>query len=164
MAMTAGPAPGTDRYRAQLSEAARLVAEAAAPDLGWDLVWQSRSGPPSVPWLEPDINDHLRTLQAEGVTSVVVSPIGFISDHLEVIWDLDNEARQTAAELGLDFARAATPGTHEAFVSMIRDLTLERLIGAPRAALGTVPTWDFCQADCCPAPRRPAPHRPAPEH
>ena len=64
-----------------------------------------------MPWLEPDVNDHLRALAADGVTGVVVSPIGFISDHLEVVWDLDNEAAATAAELGLDFARAATPGT-----------------------------------------------------
>jgi ferrochelatase len=155
MAETAGPAPGTDRYRAQLAEAAGLVAGAAAPDLSWDLVWQSRSGPPTVPWLEPDINDHLRSLRDAGVTSVVVSPIGFISDHLEVVWDLDNEARATAAELGLDFARAATPGTHEAFVAMIRDLVLERTAGADRQALGHVPTWDSCPADCCPALRRP---------
>ena len=159
MAETAGPTPGTDRYRAQLREAAALVAGAAAPDLTWDLVWQSRSGPPSVPWLEPDVNDHLRGLRAEGVTSVVVSPIGFISDHLEVAWDLDNEAKQTAAELGLDFVRAATPGTHEAFVAMIRELTLERTSGASREALGSVPTWDSCPVDCCPALRRPAPPR-----
>jgi ferrochelatase len=155
MAATAGPGGGTDRYRAQLNEVAALVSAAAAPDLAWDLVWQSRSGPPSVPWLEPDINDHLRALHADGVTGVVVSPIGFISDHLEVAWDLDNEARATAGELGMNFARAATPGTHEAFVTMIRDLTRERLAGVPRQALGNVPTWDRCPADCCPAPVRP---------
>ena len=83
-------------------------------------MWQSRSGPPSVPWLEPDVNDHLRALAAAGETAVVVFPVGFISDHLEVIWDLDNEAKETAAELGLAFARAATAGTHPAFVAAVR--------------------------------------------
>jgi ferrochelatase len=156
MAATAGPGGGTDRYRGQLTEVCELVVAAAAPGVEWDLVWQSRSGPPSVPWLEPDINDHLRTLRSDGVTGVVVSPVGFISDHLEVAWDLDNEARGTAGELGLNFVRAATPGTHEAFVAMIRDLTQERLAGVPRQALGNVPTWDECPADCCPAPVRPA--------
>jgi protoporphyrin/coproporphyrin ferrochelatase len=159
MARTAGPGGGTDRYRAQLREVAVLVAGAAAPGVEWDLVWQSRSGPPTVPWLEPDINDHLRSLKAAGVDGVAVSPIGFSSDHLEVVWDLDNEARETAAEIGLAFARAATPSTHEAFVAMIRDLTLERIAGAERKALGAVPTWDSCPVDCCPAPRRGGPPR-----
>src|SRR5438046_2179960 len=112
---------GARRYQAQLEEVAALVTAAAAPDLGYDLVWQSRSGPPQVPWLEPDVNDHLATLAAAGTTSVVVSPIGFISDHLEVAWDLDNEAAGTAKELGLHFARAATPGTDPRFVGMIRE-------------------------------------------
>jgi ferrochelatase len=87
---------------------------------------------------------------------VVVSPIGFISDHLEVVWDLDTEAADTAKSLGLDFVRAATPGTDPRFVDMVRELVLERTEpGHPRAALGNVPTWDFCDAACCPAPRRP---------
>ena len=117
--------------------------DAAAPGRPFDLVWQSRSGPPSVPWLEPDINDHLRALKAGGETAVVVFPVGFISDHLEVIWDLDNEARQTAQELGLAFARAATAGTHPAFVESIRMLVEERRAGGlPR--LGT-----DCPAACC---------------
>ena len=94
MADTAGPDGG--RYTAQLHETAALVHAAAAPDLPWDLVWQSRSGPPQVPWLEPDINDHLAALAEKDVTDVVVSPIGFVSDHLEVVWDLDNEAAATA--------------------------------------------------------------------
>lgn len=147
---------GTGRYRAQLLETAALVAAAAAPELEWDLVWQSRSGPPQVPWLEPDVNDHLTDLAAAGVREVVVSPIGFISDHLEVIWDLDNEARDTAAKLGLAFARAATPGVDPRFVTMIRQLVDERVLAHSnvRHALGTVPTWDFCPADCCVSPKR----------
>jgi protoporphyrin/coproporphyrin ferrochelatase len=151
MAATAGPTGG--RYEAQLREVAALVAADAGPGLPWDLVWQSRSGPPQVPWLEPDVSDHLTALAAAGTTSVVVSPIGFISDHIEVLWDLDNEAAETARKLGLDFARAGTPGTDPRFVAMIRELIQERLSGAPRRALGTVPTWDYCQPDCCPAGR-----------
>jgi ferrochelatase len=155
MAATAGPTGG--RYEAQLREVATLVAAEAAPDLSWDLVWQSRSGPPQVPWLEPDVSDHLAMLAAAGTTSVVVSPIGFISDHLEVVWDLDTEAAQAAKQLGLDFARAATPGTDPRFVAMVRELVQERLDGAQRRALGTVPTWDHCDPACCPAARpRPA--------
>lgn len=155
MARTAGPDGG--RYEAQLNETARLVAAAAAPDLPWDLVWQSRSGPPHVPWLEPDINDHLATLADKGVTGVVVSPIGFVSDHLEVIWDLDNEAASTAQRLGLHYARAATPGTDPRFVAMVHDLVRERVEaaeGARRSRLGTLPVWDTCPVGCCPSPRR----------
>ncbi|XVU27582.1 ferrochelatase [Actinoplanes sp. CA-054009] len=152
MAETAGPTGG--RYTAQLNETARLVHERAAADLPWDLVWQSRSGPPQVPWLEPDINDHLRKLAEDGVTDVVVSPIGFVSDHLEVIWDLDNEAADTAKELGLGYARAATPNTDPRFVAMIRDLVRERTDGAPLQRLGTLPVWDDCPVNCCPPPRR----------
>jgi len=159
MALTSGPGGGTDRYAGQLREVAALVAAQAAPDLDWDLVWQSRSGTLAIRWLEPDINEHLATLATTGVTGVVVSPIGFISDHLEVAWDLDNEAAATATGLGLDFARAATPGTHPEFVSMIGELVRERLAGAPRRALGAVPTWDSCCADCCPAPVRRPPAR-----
>jgi ferrochelatase len=152
MASTAGPTGG--RYEAQLREVAALVARQVAPDLPYDLVWQSRSGPPQVPWLEPDISDHLHRLASAGVTSVVVSPIGFISDHLEVVWDLDTEAADTAKRLGLDFARAATPGTDPRFVTMVRELVEERLYpGSPRRALGAVPTWDRCESTCCPAGR-----------
>jgi ferrochelatase len=152
MANTAGPEGG--RYTAQLQETAELVHAAAAPDLPWDLVWQSRSGPPQVPWLEPDINDHLAELKEKDVTDVVVSPIGFVSDHLEVIWDLDNEARETATRLGLGYARAGTPGTDPRFVAMIRELVRERTDSTGRARLGTLPIWDQCPADCCPPPRR----------
>jgi ferrochelatase len=156
MASSAGPSGG--RYQAQLEETAGLVHAAAAPDLSWDLVWQSRSGPPHIPWLEPDVNDHLALLAEKGVTDVVVSPIGFVSDHLEVIWDLDNEAKDTAARLGLGYARAATPGVHPDFVSMVRELVQERTDDQSRSTLGTLPTWDTCQPDCCPTPvRRGAP-------
>jgi protoporphyrin/coproporphyrin ferrochelatase len=158
MANSAGPPPVTPpgRYVAQLRETAGLVAAAAAPDLSWDLVWQSRSGPPSVPWLEPDVNDHLAALADTGVTSVVVSPIGFVSDHLEVIWDLDNEAAATAKNRGLDFVRAATPGTDPRFVAMVRELVVERLEGPDpdRLRMGTLPLWDTCPANCCTPPAR----------
>lgn len=153
MANSAGPTGG--RYSAQLAETARIVHAAAAADLGYDLVWQSRSGPPQVPWLEPDINDHLEELAEKGITDVVVSPIGFVSDHLEVIWDLDNEAKDTAARLGLGYARARTAGTHPRFVAMVRELVQERTAEAAHTKLGTLPTWDVCPTDCCtPAPRR----------
>ena len=124
-------------------------------DVEFDLVWQSRSGPPQVPWLEPDVNDHLRAVAAEGVRAVVVAPTGFVSDHLEVLWDLDEEARETAAELGLAFARAATPGTHPEFVAMVRELVEERTAATTpvgSSALGR--TGIDCPSGCCPAPRR----------
>ncbi|WP_144121298.1 ferrochelatase [Catellatospora sichuanensis] len=155
MAESSGPCGG--RYEAQLRETARLVAERGAPGLAWDLVWQSRSGAPHIPWLEPDVNDHLEVLAKEGVTQVVVSPIGFVSDHLEVLWDLDEEAAATARRLGLGFARAGTPGADPRFVAMVRDLVLERM--APpgdhaRAALGRLEHWDVCASNCCPPPVR----------
>jgi ferrochelatase len=147
MAAVAGPDGGA--YQAELLAAAERVVAEAAPGRTFDLVWQSRSGPPSVPWLEPDVNDHLRALAAAGEQAVVLFPIGFVSDHLEVIWDLDNEARETAEELGLAFARASTAGTHPAFVESIRLLLEERRAGGlPR--LGT-----DCPAACC-FVRRPA--------
>jgi ferrochelatase len=147
--------PDGHRYTAQLRETAALVARSAAPQLSWDLVWQSRSGPPQVPWLEPDISDHLESLAASGVQAVVVCPIGFNSDHLEVVWDLDVEAAQTAERLGLEFVRAATPGSDPRFVAMVRELIAERLDPAvPRQRLGAVPVWDACPAGCCPAPVR----------
>ena len=141
MAAVAGPAGHA--YEAELLAAAERVVAEVAPGRPFDLVWQSRSGPPSVPWLEPDVNDHLRALAASGETAVVLFPIGFISDHLEVRWDLDNEAQETAREVGLAFARAGTAGTHPAFVESIRMLLEERRAGGlPR--LGT-----NCPASCC---------------
>ncbi len=155
MARTAGPVG--NRYTDQLTELADLVTAAAGTQHPYDLVWQSRSGPPQVPWLEPDINDHLTRLHAEGVTGVVVSPIGFISDHIEVLWDLDNEAADTARRLGLDYARAATPGTDARFVAMVRELVAERLDPTlHRRQLGRLPVWDACPVGCCAPPPRPA--------
>jgi ferrochelatase len=158
--MDATSGPDGHRYSTQLRETAELVAGAAAPELPFDLVWQSRSGPPHVPWLEPDVNDHLEALARAGVTEVVVSPVGFVSDHLEVLWDLDNEAAATAARLGLGFARAATPGTDPRFVAMVRELVVERLAPetAVRRGLGVVPTWDVCSSTCCGGPFTPPEH------
>jgi ferrochelatase len=140
------------RYEAQLLEASRMVAEAAGiSNDKWRLVYQSRSGPPTQPWLEPDINDHLRTLHFEGAKHVVVVPIGFMSDHIEVLYDLDMEARQTADSLGVVIRRADTVSTHPRFVRMIRELVVERMSGdADRPALGTMgASHDVCPVGCC---------------
>ena len=140
-------------YEAQLREAAQLVADGVG-HASWQLAFQSRSGPPTQSWLEPDICDHLRELKAGGTRDVVVAPIGFISDHMEVLYDLDTEARAVARELGLHMVRAATVGTHPSFVRMIRELIMERIGGAgvPRRSLGTRGVRpDMCAADCCPA-------------
>jgi ferrochelatase len=138
------------RYAAQLAETARLVAERVGAD-EWAFVYQSRSGPPQVPWLEPDVCDHIRSLALRGVKDVVASPIGFVSDHMEILFDLDVEARQAAADVGLGFARAQTVGTHPAFVAMIRELIQERLDPVvPRRALGRFgPSHDICLPGCC---------------
>jgi ferrochelatase len=152
----------TGPYVAQLTDAARLVAQRAAPDLDWALVWQSRSGPPTVPWLEPDVGDHLEELRARGVAEAVLVPIGFVSDHLEVRYDLDIEARERAHRLGMRLARAATVGADPRFVAMVAELVAERTAGAPRRALGAAGPWpDVCPADCCPPPRRPVETSPA---
>jgi ferrochelatase len=149
--------PGGHLYTTQLREAGRLVTEAVRPGGDFELAWQSRSGPPAVPWLEPDINDRLRELRDEGVEAVVVSPVGFVSDHVEVLWDLDQEAAATAAELGLAYARASTVGVHPRFVAMIGELVAERIYpSAPRLALGPLgPGHDVCAVGCCPV-RAPA--------
>lgn len=138
-------------YVRQLEEACRLVT-AGAGVTNWKLVYQSRSGPPSQPWLEPDVGDAIASIaETKAASSVVVVPIGFISDHLEVLYDLDYEARQKAEELGLQFVRAATVGNHPRFVRMIRELVEERLTDKPqRLALGTLgPSHDVCPTDCC---------------
>ena len=114
--------PNRELYVAELEQAARTVADRAAPGAPWDLVYQSRSGPPSQPWLEPQITDHLEKLQKEGVPGVAAVPIGFVSDHMEVKYDLDGEAAERAAELGTAFARAATPGTDPRFAALPRHL------------------------------------------
>jgi len=152
---TAGPAAqGGHRYSRQVTEAARLVAAAAGVD-SYDVVWQSRSGPPQVPWLAPDVTEHLDALSTQGVPAVVLAPIGFVSDHLEVVWDLDHEARQRAATLGMDFARAATPGTDPRFAEMVVELVAEHVHGAPARRCSQVPAAGQgvngapCAADCC---------------
>lgn len=145
-------------YTSQLTDTCGLIAEALAlPD--WKLVYQSRSGSPSQPWLEPDILEHLRTLKAEGAEDVVIAPVGFISDHMEVLYDLDTEAQQLAAEIGLNVVRAATVGTHPQFIRMIRELIIERMTdSADKLTMGTRgASHDVCPVNCCPLEtRRPA--------
>ena len=140
------------RYQAQLQETCRLVAEGAgiAPER-WQLVYQSRSGSPRQPWLEPDILQHLHTLHGQQVTNLAVMPVGFISDHMEVLFDLDTEAQELAHELAIRLVRVPTVGTHPAFVSMIRELIIERMSDNPlRLALGQYPAnHDVCPVDCC---------------
>ncbi|MFI6507661.1 ferrochelatase [Streptosporangium sp. NPDC050855] len=136
MAGTAGPEGGL--YEAQLRRAAALITDAVGGDRAWDLVWQSRSGAPHIPWLEPDVCDHLEKIDAP---AVVLVPIGFVSDHMEVVYDLDVEAAETAERIGLPLVRAATAGVHPRFVSMVGELIAE-------------PEPLACPATCCPAPRR----------
>lgn len=129
----------TSPYVHQLKEACEIIADAVGhPD--WELVYQSRSGAPGQPWLEPDILDHIRDLHASGVRDLVIVPVGFISDHMEVLYDLDTEAAQLCAELGIRMVRAGTVGVHPQFVRMIREM-----INVPRN----------CAAGCCPKPQRP---------
>lgn len=143
----------TSDYAVQLLDAAALVVERLGDDHPWRLVYQSRSGPPTVPWLGPDIGDHLEALSHAGVADVVAIPIGFVSDHMEVKYDLDTEAAARAKALGLRLVRAATPGSHPAFVRMIRQLILERTAGAPPQALGRRgPAPALCPPGCCQAP------------
>jgi len=143
-------------YAEQLLETSRLVALAAGAH-DWNLAFQSRSGPSTQAWLEPDIQDHLKDVAHRKVKDVVVLPIGFVSDHMEIIYDLDTEAASAAGKLGLTFERAATCGTHPAFVSMIRELIQERLENRQeRTCEGERgPSPDFCHSDCCPRPVRP---------
>jgi ferrochelatase len=146
----------TSDYESQLRETARLIATRVGHD-SFDLVWQSRSGPPHVPWLEPDVNDHIELLAGQGTTSIVLVPIGFISDHMEVIFDLDTEAVATAERLGVNLGRARTVGTDPRFVAGIVELIEERRSGAPKRALGALEIRpDFCAPGCCPAPTRPS--------
>ncbi|MEM9200346.1 MAG: ferrochelatase [Actinomycetota bacterium] len=155
-------------YEIQLREAMRIVCAALPrPDLPAQLVWQSRSGPPQVPWLEPDVNDVIEQLADEGVTAVVIIPIGFVSDHIEVMWDLDTEAVQTAERVGIEVSRAISPGTGPVapFIDMWVDLIGERIAAeiaddptvVARAALGGLEVRpDVCRVNCCPPPQRPA--------
>jgi ferrochelatase len=155
------------RYTAELREVSKLIAERTLDgSLPFDLAYQSRSGPPSVPWLEPDVNEHLARVAKDGASGVVVAPVGFVSDHMEVVHDLDVEAAETAASLGLPFARAKAPGSTARFARMVCELVAERTEGAPALALGDLGLGAFaggalnCPADCCRyAPQRPG--RPA---
>jgi ferrochelatase len=145
-------------YERQLTETCRLVAETVGiPADRWKLVYQSRSGRPQDPWLGPDVLDHLRTLHEAGVTNVIVHPVGFLSDHMEVLYDLDDEARHLAESLGMRMERSATVGTHPAFVRMLRELIVERIDELPdKPAIGRFPAnHDVCPADCCLPAARP---------
>lgn len=152
-----GEGNGADVYSAQHLDVADQVLKAVpeAADIDWSLVYQSRSGAPHVPWLEPDINDAIEQLaagQGSGpLAGVLVVPLGFVSDHMEVVWDLDTEAKETAEQLGLAFRRTPTPGTHPAFVSGLVDIIEERLGRRPgRAAVGCFGAWnDVCAPNCC---------------
>ncbi|MDX2811389.1 ferrochelatase [Streptomyces sp. PA03-5A] len=153
-------------YVAQHLDTARVIAdavrEATGTDRPWKLVYQSRSGAPHIPWLEPDICDHLEELHASGAPAAVMVPIGFVSDHMEVKYDLDTEATAKAAELGLPVARAATVGADPRFAAAVRELVLERAatergLTPERCALGALgPSHDVCPVGCCPA-RSPRP-------
>ena len=154
----------TSDYVVQLLEACSLIMAGLGPsfaDRRWDLVYQSRSGAPGQPWLEPDISDHLRSRRGAGASAVVLVPVGFVSDHMEVVWDLDTQARETADEIGLAMIRAETVGTDPRFVDMIVALALERAASErgerpERVALGARgANHDVCPLDCCPLPTRP---------
>jgi ferrochelatase len=142
-------------YAAQHNAVAEVVMAGAAGAEGipWQLVYQSRSGPPSQPWLEPDINDAIAELPAKGVKAVVIVPLGFVSDHMEVLWDLDNEALESCAEKGLHAVRIPTPGIDPAYVAGLVDLVLERVNGTPTeerpAATALGPWYDVCRPGCC---------------
>lgn len=140
-------------YAAQHLAVAEVVMAAQDRRPDWSLVYQSRSGPPTQPWLEPDINDAIEELAASGTEAVVMVPLGFVSDHMEVKWDLDTEAMETAEKVGIIALRAPTPGVHPAYVTGLVDLVMERVTGVPTAdrpsltALG--PWYDVCRPGCC---------------
>jgi ferrochelatase len=155
--MAAASGPNGDAYLNQhrwvAGQVVAAIASATGVTKGWDLVFQSRSGPPQVPWLEPDVNDALRDFAAAGTTGVILVPIGFISDHMEVIWDLDTQALQTAAELGIRLVRTPTVGTHPAFVAGLAGRIAQQLLTGLRQA----EPGQFCHGDCCLNPRSQAP-------
>ena len=140
----------TSPYEEQLREVTGVIAD-QLKIADWKLVFQSRSGPPGQPWLEPDILDHIRVLQAEGCTQMVVAPIGFISDHLEVVYDLDQQAKELCNEVGITMIRAGTAGLHPAAVSMFRELIEEQIKpGTERRVYGSGTAWpDACPPNCC---------------
>jgi ferrochelatase len=147
----------TCAYASDLHETCARVIERVAPDAPWDLVYQSRSGPKHVPWLELDVLDHLQALRAQDVEDVVVVPIGFVTDHVEVIWDLDHEAKDLATSLGMRFRRAATVGTHPEMVAMIADLVRAAVADEPCASVRPDGhPRGLCAPGCCAyTPRRP---------
>jgi protoporphyrin/coproporphyrin ferrochelatase len=150
-------------YEAQLRESSRLVAEGVGHDR-WELVFQSRSGPPHQPWLEPDVCDRIEQLHQESnITELVIHPIGFVSDHMEVLFDLDEEADVLCQKLGIKMVRASTVGTHPRYVRMIRELIIERMEQSPdRPALGRFPALhDVCPENCCLYPRPETGRRPS---
>ena len=150
------------KYSTQLKEACRLIMEEVG-DFSWDLVYQSRSGPPQQPWLEPDVCDRIEELHNEGgLSDLILLPIGFVSDHMEVLFDLDTEAKELCEKLGVNFVRAATMGVHSRAIQMIRELLEERIATErgekpDRPAVGQYPAnHDVCPVDCCTyTPRRP---------
>jgi protoporphyrin/coproporphyrin ferrochelatase len=167
VSMNDGSGPDGGAYAAQHRSVADEIGERIRQETGHryanDLVFCSRSGPPYIPWLEPEINDRIEELAHEEVGAVVVVPIGFVSDHLEVIYDLDTQAAATAEKVGVQFARAATAGVDPRFVSMVRELLLERATTErgvdvdPRTVGSQPPSWNTCPSGCCPNPRGPRP-------
>jgi ferrochelatase len=154
-AVSSGPSGNgyVTQHQAVADAVAGRVARMRSIDERWDLVFQSRSGAPEIPWLEPDISDHLTEL-AGHVTGVVMVPIGFVSDHMEVVWDLDTVALERAQELGIPARRAATVGTDPRFVAAVRELIQERVGLVPsRAVTDLGPMPDVCGRNCCPNPR-----------
>ncbi len=168
VAMNDASGPDGGAYQAQHLSVAQAVVERIRQETGrshpHELVFCSRSGAPHVPWLEPDVNDHVEALRVDGAAAVVLVPVGFVSDHMEVIYDLDTEALATAEKVGLPATRAATAGIDPRFVATVRDLLLERATvergqDVVRAAVGSIaPMWDKCPVGCCANPRgeRPA--------
>jgi protoporphyrin/coproporphyrin ferrochelatase len=153
--MAAASGPDGDGYVTTLRLAAQGVVDRLDRPRAWDLVWQSRSGPPQVPWLEPDVGDHLEALHARGVREVVMVPVGFTSDHVEVLYDLDVQAQERVAALpGMTARRSPTVGTDSTFVAMLRDLVVERLEGDELPSHGAPATHDRCPAHCCRPPVR----------
>ncbi len=151
----------TSPYTSQLLAISNQISQRVAPDLQWDLVYQSRSGPPTVPWLEPDIVDHLDEIDTEKISTVVVVPIGFLSDHMEVKFDLDTQAANHAREIGIRMLRVPTVGLHRTFVAMTRELIEEAIEEKkPIAEIGT--PW-ICTPGCCAINTRPKPLRPTGE-
>ena len=168
MAESSGPASLRDRFQngtyvAQHNAAAVcIIKEVTRRFTGeippWSLVYQSRSGAPHIPWLEPDIGDALHVAAHSGISTAIIVPIGFVSDHVEVVWDLDREAKDICGTLGLQFFRIATPGISPEFVSGVVDLIQERQTQSERRALSSIGPWpDFCASDCCPNPRKELP-------